>query len=372
MKEKLEDYLLLSLVPAVGPVRFKNLLAQFGAAESVFESSSHALERVEGITPLVAQSILSYKNRIDLVKRELEEAHKVGISILTLEDDSYPLFLKRIYDPPPVLYVKGRIACLQEFSIALVGTRRPTPYGERVAAELSRDLAERGIATVSGLALGIDTVVHQSTVRSGGATIAVLGSGHLQLYPEINRKLSVAITEKGALLSEFPLRSSPEPSHFPRRNRIISALSSGTVVIEGDEKSGALITARFAAEQGKDLFAVPGPIYSKMSRGPHSLLKQGAKLVEKVEDILEEFPGLGKDLFSKSVPIPSQVTQQPFSPDLTPLEKRVSDLISFDPIAIDHLSSRSALNVGDLSQALLSLEMRGLIHSLPGRNYVRR
>lgn len=368
----LESALLLNMVPEIGPIRFKSLQERFSDLSQVFSSSVNELRSVDGISDVLARSILSYGNQRALVEKELKLAASNGIVTLTCDDPRYPQLLKTIIDPPPLLYCKGNVELLDGLSIALVGTRRPTPYGERVAGILSKALSELGITTVSGLARGIDTIIHLMTVQTKGKTIAVLGSGLLKIYPPENKKLAEMIEENGVVVSEFPLQFPPDAGHFPRRNRIIAGLSLGTVVIESSEKSGALITARLAAEQGKDIFAVPGPVTSKMSRGPHQLIRQGAKLVENVLDILEEIEPLKEKIcfhFKKSK-MNDQQTEKNIS-SLSTQEKSLFDLIHLEPIPIDLLSSQSHLALGELSQILLALEMKGLIRSLPGKRYVR-
>lgn len=372
-----ESIVVLNMVPEIGPIRFKNLQNQFGNMTDVFKASLLELRSVEGITETIARSILSYgKNLSALAEKEFLLAKQNKIAIITIDNPDFPAILKTMNDPPPVLYCLGDPSCLHDSSIALVGTRRPTPYGERIAEMIARDLTQIGIPTVSGLARGIDTIVHKATIRFGGRTIAVLGSGLLKIYPPENRKLSVDLSASGALISEFPLLLPPDPGHFPRRNRIIAGLSLGTVVIEADEKSGALITANIAAEQGKDIFAVPGPVTSKMSRGPHKLIRQGAKLVERCQDIIEEISDLKDRLFPKLTGMPST---QKLSTDsatatmhtLSSQEQQLLNFIYIDPIHIDTLSQRSSLPQGDFSHTLLNLEMKGVIRSLPGKMYVR-
>lgn len=369
----LESALLLNMIPEIGPVRFKNLVNHFGELPNIFQSSFTELKSVEGISETLARAILSSGDQRSLLEKELQLTKTEGITILTLEHPAYPSLLKTLLDPPPVLYCKGNAKLLSEASIALVGTRRPTPYGERVAGSLARAFSEMGIPTVSGLARGIDTVVHQSTLQSKGKTVAVLGSGLLKIYPPENKRLAESIAEKGLLLSEFPLQFPPEPGHFPRRNRIIAGVSMGTVVVESDEKSGALITAKLAAEQGKDVFAVPGPITSKMSRGPHQLLRQGAKLVESCQDILEEIEPLKQSVlaqFNKNAR-PARAAENATPGALSSQESHLLELIHMEPVHIDFLSTQTRLESGELSQALLNLEMKGIVRALSGKMYVR-
>ena len=297
--------------------------------------------------------------------KEADLARERGIGVLKAGDPAYPALLKTIHEPPPVLYCKGDPGLFERPAIALVGSRRPTLYGEKMAQVLARELCGLGIVVVSGLARGIDTAAHRGALEAKGKTIAVLGSGLLNVYPPENKRLADSIGAEGLLLSEFPLSAEPEAWHFPQRNRLIAGLSMGTVVIEAAEASGALITARLAAEQGREVFAVPGPVTSKMSAGPHRLIKEGAKLVEKVEDILEEIGPL-KDLIlrqKKSAPAAGL--------ELSAQESAILGLLDREPLPIDVLSSRSGLKAGEFSHSLLSLELKGAVRSLPGKIYAR-
>lgn len=371
-----EATILLNMIPEIGPIRFKHLQEHFQDVSKVFEAPLSELKRVDEISETLAKTILSYdKTKLE---KETQAASEQGIKILTNHDPLYPDLLKSIPDPPAVIYARGDSTLLSLPSVALVGTRRPTLYGERVTAQLSSELANAGMVIVSGLARGIDTLAHRGTLKAGGKTIAVLGSGIAKLYPPENKKLAEAISENGLLISEFPLQFPPEPGNFPRRNRIIAGLSLGTVVIEADEKSGALITAGLAAEQGKDLFAVPGPIYSAKSRGPHRLIRQGAKLVEKANDILEELEPMRQRLFpkftvarTKSMESHSQKHSVAVLPPLSTQEEQLLSFIDFEPVHIDTLSSRTRFSSGELSQALLQLEMKGIVRALAGKMYVK-
>ena len=370
---QLESALLLNSIPDIGPVRFKSLKEHFGNLSQVFQSSVSDLRAVEGISENLARKILAAAGgKAVSVEKELKSCDVHGIRILTLEDSQYPSLLRTLVNPPPLLYCKGRIEILTEPSLAVVGTRKPTPYGEKVAAQFSRELSDLNLVLVSGMARGIDTVVHRATLEARGKTIAVLGSGLLKIYPPENRGLAGSIAGSGLLVSEFPLESSPEPGHFPQRNRIIAGISLGTVVIEADEHSGALITARLAAEQGKDVFAVPGPITSKMSLGPHRLIKEGAKLAQTVDDILEEIALLKDSLFDRSKKRPpAGSSQNDAGGSRTLEEKKILELIGMEPLPIDALLSQSKLSPGEFSKTLLSLELKGTVRSLPGKRYVR-
>ncbi len=265
-------------------------------------------------------------------------------------------------DPPPSLFCRGEAEILLKPSIALVGTRHPTPYGERAARILSEALADLKIITVSGLALGIDTAVHEATLNAGGKTIAVMGTGPDTIYPSENKKLAGRIVQDGVLVTEFPVGTGPLAMNFPLRNRIIAGLSLGTVVIEAAERSGALITARLAAESGREVFAVPGPITSAVSLGPNRLIRDGAKLVEKVEDILEEIPALADRIKRKKKNSALALTKE---------EQDLLNLISDDPASVDQIIKKTGRGAGSILESLLDLEIKGAVKSLPGKRYVR-
>ena len=359
--EKLEA-LLLNAVPGVGPKKFRKLYDSFGSLKKVFSASLEELEAVDGISQAVAERI----SQADLsqAEKDLKLAESSGIEVLTFGHPHYPAALAALDDAPPVLYCRGVAEALNGPSVALVGSRTPTPYGEKTAARLADELAGLGIAVTSGLARGIDTFAHRAAVDAGGRTFAALGSGLLNVYPPENAELAKSILVKGVLVSELPLKAEPEPGYFPRRNRIIAALSSVTVVVEAGEDSGALITARYAAAQGKPVCAVPGPAASPMSRGPHLLIREGARLVESAEDIIKAAPGLNPlSLRTRTKKMAEQPADGP--------EGELFGLIGEEPVHIDFLTSRSALPRGEFSRALLSLEMKGAVKVLPGNRYVR-
>ncbi|RMF83499.1 MAG: DNA-protecting protein DprA, partial [Nitrospinota bacterium] len=265
----------LNLLPRVGRITYQKLLTHFGSPREVLHASKQELLRVKGIGEKMAEEITSFPLEAAL-KRELANIERYGVQILTLSDPDYPPLLKTIYDPPPVLYVQGNLCLQDQYAIALVGSRTPTSYGRLVAERLAQDLARRQITVVSGLARGIDGCAHRGALKGGGRTIAVAGCGLDIVYPPEHRRLKEQIIKQGACLSEFPLGTQPERMNFPLRNRIISGLSLGTVVVEAGERSGSLITAEWALEQGREVFAVPGNITSAASRGTHKLIKAGA------------------------------------------------------------------------------------------------
>ncbi|MFQ5781351.1 MAG: DNA-processing protein DprA, partial [Nitrospiria bacterium] len=298
----------------------------------------------------------------DPVDKELEKADKAGASLLSLKDPSYPALLLAIYDPPPLLYVKGEWGKETVYPVAVVGTRKTTHYGRTVTERLCRGLAQQGMTVVSGFARGIDGLAHRSALSQGGKTIAVLGCGVDCIYPTEHKRLFDEIVEQGAIFSEFAMGAPPEPHHFPQRNRIISGLSLGCVVVEATLKSGSLITARFALEQGREVFAVPGPILSETSAGPHQLIASGAKLVHEVGDILDELlPQL-----KRRSPKP-----EPESPPLESDEEALYRLLSSEPKHVDQVIHESAKTASAVSGLLLMLELKGAVKQLAGQFYVR-
>lgn len=358
--ERYRSWLALRRVTGVGNVLYRRLLDRFKTPDAVLAASEEALLTVGGISPDLANGIRSFA-AYDQVDLEIEKLTALGITLLSLQDPDYPPLLAAIYDPPPILYLKGDPRLPNPYPLAVVGSRRASHYGKTVAERLSRELAEQGMTIVSGFARGIDALAHHTALEAGGRTIAVLGSGIDCIYPAEHRNLYDEIAEQGLLLSEFPLGTPPDGHNFPQRNRIISGLSLGCLVIEATLESGSLITARSALEQGREVFAVPGSILSKTSAGTHHLIRSGAKLVERMEDILEE--------------ILPQVRRAPresaFAPLLQGEEKKLYDLLGFEPKHIDQLIHESALPIAAVSGLLLALELRGIARQLTGKFYVR-
>jgi DNA processing protein len=300
------------------------------------------------------------------VERELSLLQKVGGTIVTSGDETYPSRLKNIYDPPPVLYVRGQLRKEDEVAVAIVGSRKTSSYGRTMTERVSQELATRGVTIVSGMARGIDSVAHQGAISAGGRTIAVLGCGVDVVYPPENRNLFQDIIDHGAILSEFPMGSPPEGSHFPKRNRVISGLSVGVVVVEAGQRSGSLITANYALEQGRDVFAVPGNIGMASSRGTNQLIKQGAKLVESSQDILIEItPQWQKE---------NEVTPPAKDParHLPEEQRGLYGLLTETPIHIDEIIRESQLEPGRVMSLLLELELKGLVSQWPGRGFSRK
>ena len=350
-------------VPNVGPQRVRQMVARFGSAESVFEASVLDLIEVEGIDEKTARAV---RNQSDakFAESQIALAEKHGVRILSYWDQDYPELLRAIHDPPVVLYTKGPLDWKLFTGIAVVGTRFPSTYGRQVAERLSEELSLRGVTVVSGMARGVDTAAHKGALRGWGSTVAVLGSGLDVVYPPENRKLYLEIMATGAVVSEFPMGAAPEAPHFPRRNRIISGLCRGTVVVEAGDKSGALITSDLALEQNRDVFAVPGTIFSPKSTGTNRLIRDGAKLVTGVEDILCEFPEVGSAHGRGKAPA--------FNPDcLSADEKKIWNVIDHEPSYIDHIASQSGIATSEALALLLAMELKSCVRQLTGMRFMR-
>jgi DNA processing protein len=373
------DYwLALSLTPGIGPTRGKKLVNRFGTPQAVFHASLTELEAV-GIMAVSAQAIANGTSLVS-AEEELAKAKAAEAVIVTPADELYPQRLLEIYDPPLCLYVRGDASLLSRPGIAVVGTRHPTPYGVGMAERLSCDLSARSIIIISGLARGVDTAAHRGVVNAKGKTIAIFGTGIDVVYPRENRKLADQILSLGgALISEFPVGTQPTPQNFPIRNRIISGLSLGVLVVEAAEYSGTRITARYALEQGREVYAVPGNVTNKQSWGPNTLIKQGAKLVATWEDIWEELPSeIRLQLEAERPPESGEPqTASLFGGDtsqLSPHEKKIYALLRADESThIDELVEKlqEGMSPSELFAALFELEINGKIRQLPGKNYVR-
>jgi len=356
-------WLSLKNTKGIGNLLFKRLFDKFGSPELVFQASLDELRLIEGINQ--KNSLEIKKQQVpDFCKKEVELANKQNINIITMADDNYPSLLLQLHDPPPYLYVYGKLD-LKTPRLSIVGSRNATSYGLSATHKLCMDLSKAGFQIVSGMARGIDTAAHKATILTGGKTIAVLGSGLNMIYPPENKALFHKISENGAVISEFNLTAKPEPHHFPLRNRIISGLSLGTIVIEAAQRSGSLITARLAAEQGREVFAVPGSIQSKRSTGTHALLKQGAKLVESVQDITEELGHFFMPL--KQTDNKEQIKKPSVIKNLNSEELLVYQALEPYPIHIDKLSRKLSLESGKLSSILLQLELLEIITQSPGK-----
>lgn len=358
----------LNLVPEIGPARFARLVSCFGSAEAAMRAAADEICAAIAVSRELAGKISSFLKQVDPAA-EVSLSEGNGAKIVTCIDSEYPESLKTINDYPAVLYVQGDTAVFERPSIAIVGTRKITNYGSSVATSFSREFAGCGITVVSGLARGVDTQAHKTAIDAGGSTIAVLGNGLGHFYPPENRKLQEKIPLHGAVVSEFPFNRRPDKIHFPRRNRIISAISRVTVVIEADIKSGALITAKYAAEQGKEVFAVPGQIYSKSAAGTNYLIKSGAHLADSAEEIMDtisEFYEVRKK-FRKPVNI--KVSEEKGVADG---EQKIIGMLddNAEGVTVDYLAGNLNMNAGELSKNLLMLEIKGLVKSLPGKMYI--
>jgi DNA processing protein len=381
-EEALKYWIALKSVEEVGCVGFRNLLAAFSSPRMVFAAPAPTLQAIPGIGAKTANYIRSFSDW-QTAEREVARAQALSVAIVTCQDPFYPKNLLNIYDYPPYLYVKGTLKP-EEIAVAVVGSRIASVYGRFVTEKLSRELALKGITVVSGLARGIDAAAHRGALSGRGRTIAVLGCGLDLVYPPENEALAADIAAQGALVTEFPFGTPPNAPNFPARNRIISGISLGVLVVEAGEKSGSLITARIAAEQGRSVFAVPGAIESAGSRGTHRLIKQGAKLVENVEDILEEIlPQTGvlsrhteplpKLTTTEAIPLPMEsATGTPAAciEGLGDTEKALLTLISRKPIEIDTLITVSGLAPREVQSGLLILELAGHIRQLPGKLFL--
>lgn len=356
----LTDIITLLTVPGVGRGRYWRLIKQFHSISAVLGASLHALEAVPGIGSAVASAI---KHETDRAKAEEAVARisELGWQVLIAGTEGYPPMLEEIPDKPPVLFARGTLPAPDEKMMAIVGTRHASEPGRRFTTKLAADLARAGITVVSGMAEGIDTAAHTGALDAGGRTIAVWGTSLDIVYPPTNRQLAERITEHGAIFSEYLPGQGPDKSTFPDRNRIISGLSEGVIVIEAGRKSGALITAELALQQGRELFAVPGAPTSERSLGTNSLLKKGARLVTSVEDVFEELPRLRGEVAARRFRA---------IPNVTPIEQQVIDLLAEGPRQVDDLAVEVGLSVSEILEYLLALEMKGIVQELSGKRFV--
>lgn len=353
----------LTTVKGIGSARLRQLISRFGSPTAVCAASEKELVAVDGVDGRMASEIRSVR-RSAFGEQQITRLFEHDFLLLTYWNSEYPSLLRQIADPPIALFVRGEIVAADCFAVAIVGTRMPTRYGRQVTEKLTAELVAEGTTVVSGLARGIDTIAHLETVKRGGRTIAVLGSGLDAIYPAENRKLAEAISENGAVLTELPFGTSPDAVNFPRRNRIISGMTLGTVVIEARERSGALITANQALEQNREVFAVPGSIFSPQSRGCHDLIREGAKIVSRAADILEELPQQ-TELFQKE----EYLSRVP--PGLSEQEEAIMKLLSHEPVHIDTIARTLHVVAQDLLTMLLQLEFKGFVRQLPGKYYCR-
>lgn len=386
LREKEIGLLALTAVNKIGPLTIKRIIEYFGSSIKPFTARKEELLKVRGVTENVAAEI-TRMNPEKTAHRIKRDADQEDIQLMTIYHHSYPLLLKEIYDPPPVLYLKGDPAYLKtgfkdDICLGVVGTRNPTPYGKLATEEIGMMLAAKRITVVSGLARGIDTTAHKAALEEGGRTIAVLGSGLKRLYPKENKKLARRIIEHGAIVSEFPPDTPPFPENFPRRNRVISGLSEALVVVEAAEKSGALITANFALNQGRDVFALPGNVTSEKSAGPNNLIREGATPIASFSGFIDQLPerlqsrlheataaSTGK---SKNRDLPEK-TMNNIDCEVDPEENKILSLLSIDqPMHIDQIAEKSFIRINKLLGSILSLEMKGLVEHLPGNHYIKK
>ncbi|MFZ0391334.1 MAG: DNA-processing protein DprA [Calditrichia bacterium] len=359
---KLSDLLYLLTIPRIGPGRIRRLFQVFHSLDEILQAPLQNLLRVEGIEKKLAEQIKTGGSRAE-ADRQLELIQEHGVKTVSLWDEDYPAALKNIPDPPLILFYRGLLKPEQRRSIAVVGTRSPSNYGKVVTAQLVQELCRENITIISGMARGVDAVAHRAALQNGGETLAVLGCGIERCYPPDNRRLYQDIPQQGAILSEFFIGTGPDAVNFPRRNRVISGLSAGTLVIEAGDRSGALITAYYALNHNREVFAVPGNINNPKSNGANRLLKQGAKLVQSVDDILEEISDL-RHGNTKGQP-------RPVPEHLSGFEKQVLEQLSGDPIHIDRLVQDLQDSPSAILTALLTLELSGLVQQLAGKMFVR-
>jgi len=360
-----EQLINLSAIPGVGPTRIRALVAHFRSTEDIFRASIRELSSIDGIEHITAKNIKDYSD-FKFGEQQLSRAKQNGVEIIDFWDEHYPENLKKIYDPPAFLYVKGTISKQDKFALSIVGTRLPSNYGRLVAEKIAKELAQKGLVIVSGLARGIDTICHWAALQVGGRTLAVMGSGLDYIYPGENKKLAEKIFQQGALISEFPIGTKPDAVNFPRRNRIIAGLTLGTIVVEAGVKSGALLTANYALEQNREVFAVPGNINSPKSMGTNQIIKDGAKLISSVNDVLIELEPQLKQFLKEDEKQQNRVFE-----DLSEIEIKLLKNLSNEPIHIDKLANLIDKSTAETLSALLPLEFKDLVKQLPGKLFVR-
>lgn len=362
--EQLINLKLLLSVDGIGPGKLRSLLSKYKSTENILSAGYTSLITVEGINYNLAKRIITGKknreNIQSLFLKEIEQLEKLNAKIITIWDHEYPSILKKIYDPPIIFYAKGDYKETDNYSIAIVGTRQPTYYGKLQAEKISSDLASQNITVVSGLARGIDSIAHKSALNKGGRTIAVVGSGLDVVYPPENKKLFDEISEKGMIISEYSLGTKPDAQNFPKRNRIISGLSLGCIIVETGIKGGAMQTASFALDQNREVFAIPGNLGVKQSEGTNILIQKGeAKLTQNAEDVLIELELKLKPLLGKKIPKPKM--------ELNLFEEKIISSLDNKPMQIDKIASLTNLSTSDCLVHLLSLEFKGLVKQLPGK-----
>jgi DNA processing protein len=373
----IENWLKLLRADGVGPVTFVKMLKHFGSAERVLGASVSELAKIDGIGYKTAERIVSSREKFN-AGAELELARKLGVWLVNLADERYPPVLKRIYDPPPVLYVKGSLGRQDNLAVSIVGSRHCSLYGQEQASRFAHFLGSAGFTICSGMARGIDTAAHQGALSAGGRTIAVQGCGLARVFPPENKKLFEMIAESGACVSELPLQAEPLAVNFPPRNRIIAGLSLGTIVVEAAPRSGALITAKAALDYDREVMAVPGKIDSPLSRGAHQLIKQGARLIESVEDIMEALGQIGEQLQAHVSNAAEEATARTEKSlfdagqlKLSDAEKKIYDYLTKEPTHIEQIIAETNLMPGVVNATLISLRLKGLVKQFPGSLFAK-
>jgi DNA processing protein len=364
--EQLTELFLLLSIEGIGPGKIRNLLAKFKNTKNILSSDYQSLLSVDGISTNLAKRIHKGSQEKGTVERftekELQKLEKLGGEIITIWDEDYPLLLKKIYDPPILFYLLGDLTDSDQYSISIVGTRQPTNYGKIQAEKISMDLSKQGITIISGMARGIDSIAHNSALKSGGRTIAVIGSGLDVIYPPENKKLFEKIAENGAVISEFSLGTKPDAQNFPRRNRIISGLSLGVIVIETGVTGGAMQTASFALDQNREVFALPGNVGVSQSEGTNLLIqKSEAELLISAEDVINELELKLKPVLGKNIP-KQQI-------DLSLFEEKILNVLNSEPLQIDKIATLAKMTTSECLVNLLSLEFKGLVKQLPGKMF---
>jgi DNA processing protein len=373
----IEKWLRLIRADGVGPTTFGKLVNHFGSVDRALGASVSELAKIDGVGFKTAEQIAATRNKFDTTA-ELELAERLGVWIIHLDDKRYPPVLKQIYDPPPVLYIMGGLTRQDSLCISIVGSRRCSLYGQEQSSRLAHFLSSAGFTICSGMARGIDTAAHQGALSAGGRTIAVQGCGLANIFPPENKKLFELIAESGACISELPLQYEPLPENFPPRNRIIAGLSLATIIVEAGRLSGALITARAALDNNREVMAVPGKIDSPLSKGSHQLIKQGAKLIESVEDVMEALGYIGKQLESHAAAAAAKASEKIETPlfdasklNLSDSEKTIYDYLSKEPSHIDQIIAETDLAPGSINAGLIALRLKGLIKQLPGNLFLK-
>lgn len=348
----------LNLVKGIGSVRFKALVDAFGSPEAAWNASAEAWHGI-GLSPKIVESFQRVHEGVSL-EQIADRLHSLEVEVLTWEDAGYPRHLKEIDQPPPVLYLRGNLLPADDWAVAIVGTRRVTAYGRQVAEEVATALARNGVTIISGLARGVDSIAHQAAINAGGRTLAVLGNGVDQVYPPENRRLAAQIMEHGAMVSDYPLGTQPDGINFPPRNRIISGLAIAVIIVEAGLTSGALITATFAAEQGRDVFAVPGNINAPQSQGTNQLIRDGAQPLLSPQDVL--------DSLHLSMVAEHQLVRVSLPED--PVEARLFKLLTHEPMHVDEIRLQANMPIETVSATLAMMELKGMVRQVGGMNYV--